>query len=112
MPIRNPDGLGELYLLQPDGNKVRLGNVITAQTVVPDFSSAINDDAFGDYYVVPMRENVTTFEVRWFPNTDALYLFMHGVMPTNNWRKMHGYSLRKKTAKRKKRKGVRYVRNP
>ena len=100
MPIRNPDGLGELYLLQPNGKRVRLGNVISAQTVVSDFSYI--DDSLDGCVILPMRENVTTFEVKWIPNTEDLYFLIHGVIPTNNWRKMHGYSCRKKTTKRKK----------
>lgn len=95
MPIRNPDGLGELYLLQPDGNRVRLGNVISAQTVVPDYSFIDGDSLDG-------RENVTTSEVKWVSIVDYLYFLMYGVIPTNNWRKMHGYSLRRKTTKRNK----------
>ena len=110
MPIRNPDGLGELYLLQPNGYRVRLGNVVSAQTVVPDYS-VIDVDELDNSVIIPMYENVTSFEVKWVPNIEDLYFLIHGVIPTNNWRKMHGYSLRKKTTKRKKRKGVNHARN-
>ena len=57
MPIRNPDGLGELYLLQPNGYRVRLGNVISAQTVISDFSFIDGDSLEKDAWIFTQKED-------------------------------------------------------
>lgn len=81
-----------LYIQQPDGKTIMLGKVKEfTSDFVPD--TAI-DSITGDKIITPDR--TANIEVRWNPSIDAIYLFTHGKIPTNNWRKLHGCPLRRK----------------
>ena len=88
----------ELCLLQPDGKYIKIGkiqqtNIVTDPT--PDF------DLDGDQLLYhPM--NTATFEVSWNPTTEMIYVLIHGKMPSNNWRKLHGLGVKRKSDRRKR----------
>lgn len=83
-------GLPELYVLQPDGKKVILGKIEQAEIISDDFY-----DIYGSQTIMlPMNKAV--FQVTWKPTADVIYLLIYGRLPTNNWRRMHGFPLRRK----------------
>ena len=89
--------LPEMYVLQPDGTKMRLGEIQNAEIISDD------DYDFSEKYIIQPTQTAT-FEVRWNPTIDTIHLIhllIYGKLPTNNWRKMHGFPLRRKQKKRK-----------
>ncbi len=81
--------LPEMYVMQPDGTKIRLGEIQTAEIISDD------DYDFPEKYIIQPAQTAT-FEVRWNPTIDTIHLLIYGKLPTNNWRKMHGFPLRRK----------------
>ena len=95
MPPKNIQNLPELYVQQPDGKIMKLGKISEAQ--IFDDASPDIDILEEPRYMFP--ERTATFEVKWNPTVDTLYLLIHGRLPYNNWRKMHGFPLRRKCRK-------------
>ncbi len=83
--------LPKLYIQQPDGTTIMLGDV-------KEFTSNFVPDAAIDFITenkVIVPERTVTIEVRWNPPIDVIHLFAYGSIPTNNWRKLHGFPLRR-----------------
>lgn len=90
MPPKEKE-LPELYVGQPDGTKVKLGKIQTAEIIAEDCNDILGMET------VTFPTQTATFEVTWHPTVDLIYLIIYGRMPTNNWRKMHGYGPRRKS---------------
>ena len=89
MPIMEKE-LPTLYIQQPDGTKTVLGHVQESTLdIIPD----TDIDLSGDRIIIP--ERTATFEVRWNPTVDLMHLLIYGRIPTNNWRKLHGFPLKR-----------------
>ena len=91
MPINDFETLPELYILQPDGTKTKLGKIKEAEFV----DEASSYDAWDDCITYALKEREYTFKVNWNPSIDTLYLLIYGRLPFNNRRRMHGWPLRR-----------------
>lgn len=92
MPLKDLQGLPELFISQPDGKQIKIGKIQETQILSDfDYSNDITEDPIVSF---PMHS--ITFEVRWNPDVDTIYLLIYGRIPSNNWRKMHGWPLRRK----------------
>jgi len=94
MPPKNLTDLPELYVQQPDGTKIKIGKIQEAQ-IIEESDYDIYDD-----HAATFPSKTATFEVLWNPTVDTVYLLIHGRLPSNNWRRMRGYAVRRR-AKRK-----------
>ena len=83
--------LPEMYILNPDGTRIIIGQV-QASNIFPDLCD--DYDITENYVITP--EKIATFTVKWNSTLDTVYLLIHGRFPYNNWRKMHGFPLRRK----------------
>ena len=98
MPPKELWNLPEIYVLEPDGTKIKLGEV-------KDFT-VIDDSYFEDPWKsnpVTMASQEFAFTVKYRPSTELLYFITHGELPSNNWRKMHGVPMKRRTNARAKR---------
>lgn len=93
MPTGNISKMPQLWIINPDGTKIMLGDVHTMNTIV---------DPCYSYDEVP-RVSADTREyeytVKWVPNTKALYFMFYGRFPANNWLRLHGYRAERKERK-------------
>ena len=87
----------EMYVQMPDGKRVKIGNIQSAE-ISSDYEYNIWDDYRS--FASPVT---ATFEVTWNPNAETIYVLIHGKLPSNNWRKMHGLGTRRKCSRRRKR---------
>ncbi len=87
--------LPEMYILQPDGTKIKIGKIQAAE-IVPELDDEY--DITGDRLIMP--QNTATFTVTWNPTVDTMHLLIKGRLPYNNWRKMHGFPLRRKNKRK------------
>ena len=92
MPINNSE-LPTFFIAGPDGTNMILGKIIQSEITTEDPYDFT--DLTDDPLIVP-RNQTTTFTFEWFPNIDGNYFIVHGKLPTNNWRRMHGYRSRRK----------------
>ena len=102
MPPKESQKLSEIYVLEPDGTKIKLGDVRNF--------SIISDDS---YLEDPWDPNPITMAPQEFEftanrlSTELLYFITHGKLPSNNWLRMHGEgprrTYRKKNRKNRKR---------
>lgn len=92
MPIKNSE-LPTLFIVGPDGTKTILGKIIQSEITTEDPYDFT--DLTDNPLIMPMNP-IATFTVEWCPNIDGDYLILHGKLPTNNWRRMHGYRARRK----------------
>ena len=95
MPPKDLHESPELYMSQPDGAWVKLGKIERMQITPPEPYDPYDDSPF-----ILTRGQTATFEVTWNPSGDMVDLLIHGRLPSNNWRRMHGYPMKRK-AKRK-----------
>lgn len=91
MPPRNAQNLPELHIMTPNGEIVKLGKIQTAELLNDYCDYDVYDDP-GIF--TPMQ--TATFEVRWNPTTEMIYLLIHGRFPSNNWRRAHGLPVKRK----------------
>lgn len=96
MPPKESQKLSEIYVLEPDGTKIKLGEV-------KDFTVS---DEF--YFEDPWDPNPITsepqefeFTVRYRPSTESLYFITHGKLPSNNWLRMYGEGPRRTYRKKR-----------
>lgn len=87
--------LPEMYILQSDGTRIYIGQ-IQSSDLVPDLCD--DYDITGN--LVNTQEKTAIFTVTWNPTVDTVYLLIHGRIPYNNWRKMHGFPLRRKNKRK------------
>ena len=87
--------LPEMYILNPDGTRIKIGK-IQKTDIVPGLDNEY--DITWDRLIIP--RNTATFTVTWNPTVDTVHLLIHGRLPYNNWRKMHGFSLRRKNKRK------------
>ena len=92
MPINNSE-LPTLFIMGPDGTKAILGKIIQSE-ITPEDSYDFTD--LTDNPLIVPRNQTATFTVEWCPNVDGNYLLVYGKLPTNNWRRLHGYRPRRK----------------
>ncbi len=97
MPPKDLHRSPELHMLQPDGTWVKLGKIEKAQ-----ITSSEPCDPYDDSPFISMREQTVTFNVTWNPSGDMVYLLIHGRLPSNNWRRMHGYPMKRKERQRER----------
>ena len=83
-------GLSELYVLQPDGKKVIIGKIEQAEIISDDVCDIY------DLQTITHPMNTAVFQVTWKPTADVIHLLIYGRLPTNNWRRMHGFPLKRK----------------
>ena len=98
MPPKKSNELPEMYIVYPDETRIKIGKI---QDI--DISSDINEFEFNttdDYIINNYQMNTATFEVTWNPTADTVYLLIHGRLPSNNWRKMHGLPLKRRRAQK------------
>lgn len=85
MPIGNISKEPQLWIVNPDGTKIMLGDVHTMNAIVDPCYS----------YDEVTRANIDMheyeFTVKWVPNAKALYFMFYGRLPANNWLRLHGY---------------------
>ena len=94
MPPKDSQGLPELRIMTPNGEIVKLGKIQQAELL----NDYCDYDVYDDPEIfTPMQ--TATFEVRWNPTTEMIYLLIHGRIPPNNWRKMHGLPMKRKIRK-------------
>lgn len=96
MPSKESQKLPEIYVLEPDGTKIKLGEVKDC-SVIDEF-----------YFEDPWDPNPITrepqeleFTVKFRPSTETLYFITHGKLPTNNWLRMHGEGPRRRYRKKR-----------
>ena len=101
MPTKN-SSIDTLYVMDSDGNCTEFKGLksVTVIDDVPDPFDYDYPDSFSGPEVNPTIS--VTFEVRWNPTVDGMYLLIHGHFPSNNWKKMHGYPMKRKGKGRKK----------
>ncbi len=92
MPINNSE-LPTLFIMGPNGTKMILGKILQSE-ITPEDPYDFTD-LTDNPLIVPMNQTAT-FTVEWCPNIDSNYLIVHGKLPTNNWRRLHGYRARRK----------------
>lgn len=81
-----------LFVMEPNGNTIVLGKIQEAK-IEPEETIDTMDSP---YYAIMSQGQTATFTCRWNPTVDTLYLLVHGVIPSNNWRRMNGYRARRK----------------
>ena len=97
MPPKELQKLPELYVLEPDGTKIKLGEV-------KDFTVISDDSYLEDPWkpnLVPMNPQEFEFTVKHRPSAESLYFITHGKLPSNNWLRMHGEGPRRKCRKKR-----------
>ena len=92
MPTNNSE-LPTLFIIGQDGTKTILGKIVQSEITAED---PYNFTDLTDDPLIISRSQTATFTVEWCPNIDGNYLIVHGKLPTNNWRRMHGYRPRRK----------------
>ena len=99
MPPKKSNELPEMYIVYPDDTRVKIGK-IRATDIISDTDC---DYDYGYDYgsIIHHSMNTATFEVTWNPTADDIYLLIHGRLPSNNWRKMHGFPLRRRRAQKR-----------
>ena len=96
MPPKNICDLPELFVSQPDGKTVKIGKIQNVQ-----ITSDSDYDIYDSQMITPPCQSAT-FEINWSPSGELIYLLIRGRLPSNNWRKEHGYALKRKMKKRGK----------
>ena len=92
MPPKDLQIFPEIFVFHPDGRKIPIRTL----EPLPDFSCDVDEDP-----VVERLAQELFFETACNLTQDTIYYLKHGKFPSNNWRKMHGYPLRRKTGRRK-----------
>ena len=90
MPPKDLNELPKLYIERPDGSRMIIGKVQTAEIIAENCNDILGMET------VTFPTQTATFEVTWHPTVDLIYLLIHGRIPSNNWRKMHGYRAERK----------------
>ena len=90
MPVKDSVALNEMYVIMPNGEVTKLGKIKEAEIVVNTSYDIDIDDTC--YFQFP-RE--CTFTVSSSQTIDSFYSLIYGRLPSNNWRKMHGFPLRR-----------------
>lgn len=93
MPPQNINELSKLYIEQPDGSRMIIGKVQTADIISEDCNDILGMET------VTFPTQTATFEVTWSPTVDLVYLLIHGRIPTNNWRRIHGFGTKRRVRK-------------
>lgn len=88
MPTKLDQTMPELFIMDPNGTITKLGKI--REGVI------VNTASYDDVLIRGIEEHKATFEITWNPTVDTLYLLVHGRLPYNNWRKMHGLPVRRK----------------
>lgn len=89
MPTKETE-LGILFAIQENGNAIPLGKVNEMHIM----SSDLSEDT--DKTIIFPQERSMSFDFKWNPSIDFPYFLAYGKLPTNNWRRMHGYRPRRK----------------
>jgi hypothetical protein len=89
MPTKETE-LGILFAIQENGDAISLGKINEAHIV----SAYLCDDT--DKTIIIPQERSMSFDFKWNPSIDFPYFLAYGKLPTNNWRRMHGYRARRK----------------
>lgn len=84
--------------MTPNGEIVKLGKIQTVE-LDNDCDYDFYDNEFYDDIMFLKPMPTYTFEVRWNPTTEMIYLLIHGRIPPNNWRRMHGLPVKRKIRK-------------
>jgi hypothetical protein len=92
MPTNNSE-LPTLFIMGPDGTKMILGKIIQSEIITED---PYDFTDLTDNPLIVRRNQTATFTVEWGPNVDGNYLLVYGKLPSNNWRRIHGYRARRK----------------
>ena len=99
MPPKDIHEMPEMYVQTPDGKRLKVGRIQQAQCFSDDYS----DFDITDNLTMIRPSKMATFEIIWNPNVETIYVLIHGRLPSNNWRKMHGMGTRRKSSKKKSR---------
>lgn len=94
MPIKENDLLPKLYVVQPDGKKMIIGDIGHAEIISDE-----TEDIYGreESLILPLPSPETViFKIKLYPSVDFLHLLIYGRIPSNNWRRMHGFRSRRK----------------
>jgi hypothetical protein len=89
MPTKETE-LGILFTIQENGNAIPLGKVNEMHITSADLS----EDT--DKTIIVPQERSMSFDFKWNLSIDFPYFLAYGKLPTNNWRRMHGYRPRRK----------------
>lgn len=89
MPIKETE-LGILFAIQENGNAISLGKINEVNIVSADLC----EDT--DKTMIIPQERSMSFNFKWNSSIDFPYFLAYGKLPTNNWRRMHGYRSRRK----------------
>ena len=81
MPTKETE-LGILFAIQENGNAISLGIINEAHITSADLCEDTDKTM-----IVPQERSTSI---------DFLYFLAYGKLPTNNWRRMHGYRPRRK----------------
>lgn len=96
MPVNfTQKAMPELFIMDSNGTITKLGKIQQGEII----NTSSYDDIYDDYvepWMSVIEEDKATFEVTWNPTVDTLYLLLHGRLPYNNWRRMHGLPVRRK----------------
>lgn len=74
----------ELYVVDPNGTKMMIGEIKNFQ-IISDC-----DDFAWDSQILTAPTQEYTFTVKWYPSVRSMYFILHGRFPANNWLRMHG----------------------
>ena len=99
MPPKELWDLPEIYVLVPDGTKIKLGEVKSFSVTSDDYYL----DDLWNTNPITLDPQEFEFTVKYRPSTESLYFITHGKLPSNNWLRMHGEGPRR-TYRKKNRK--------
>ncbi len=95
MPPKNINEFPKLYVVEPNGRCTELGKIGSVS-----FDDVSQPRVLDEEPVLISRPAEATFEVKWNPTIEIIYLLIHGRIPANNWLKAHGWPLRRKARRR------------
>lgn len=105
MPIKENDLLPKLYVVLPDGKKMIVGDIGHAEIISDDAADIYGNE---ETLILPLpNPDTVIFKIKWDPSVDLLHLLIYGRIPTNNWRRLHGFRPRRKGIRSENRKSTR-----
>ena len=100
MPPKNLNELPELCIIYQNGpngtTKFILGKLTHVSTITE--TTPLATDYYGDSIFETFKKEAD-LHIEWGADPEAVYLIVHGELPSNNWRRQHGMSARRKKRK-------------
>lgn len=89
MPTKEIES-GILFAIQENGNAIPLGKINETHITSADLCEDTDET------IIFPQEMSMSFNFKYNPSIDYAYFLVYGKLPTNNWRRMHGYRARRK----------------